>query len=83
MLKREVKKMRREFNDSEERWGKEREELKARVKELEEKVGIFESRGKRRDVESGKEKGAQEGTMERLRDRKKDGMERERKEKRM
>lgn len=36
-----------------------------------------------RDVESGKEKGAQEGTMERLRDRKKDGMERERKEKRM
>lgn len=57
VLKREVKEMRREFNDSEERWGKEREELRTRVKELEEKTGILESRGVRKGGRTGRGKG--------------------------
>lgn len=53
-LKREVEEMRREFRDMEGRWGKEREELRVRVKKLEEKMETLESgRGRGEEEEEG------------------------------
>lgn len=48
--------MRGEFREMKGRWGKEREELRARVKELEEKIEALETRRKEGEGKEGEKR---------------------------